>query len=476
MPPDPAHLLPHIPKVDRLLAEVEAVIPECPRPILLDAVRETLEDIRGRIGSGDLTVLPVPAAMLSMVRARAEAFMFPGVRRCVNGVGVVLHTALGRAPLAAAAQKALADAVSSYTMLALDPETGKRGDRLSSVEPLLRRITGCEAAVVVNNNAAATMLILNTLAEGREVVISRGELIEIGGSYRIPDVLQRSGAVLKEVGTTNRTHPYDYHNAIGPGTGVLLKVHQSNYRIIGFTGDVPIAEVASIAHAHNLPAVHDIGSGALIDLSTYGLPREIVVQESLAAGADVVCFSGDKLLGGPQCGIILGRRDLLARMKKNHLMRALRCDKMTLAVLEATMRLYLDEDDLPRSHPVVRMLTQSEETLQGRCSRLAEALQPVLAGHATITVEGDFSEVGSGSLAGALLPTRIVAIAPSPMPCEEMSRRLRQLRTPIIGRIKEQRYVLDARTIRDDEIQLVVEGFTEVFLRARGGESGRREP
>ena len=476
MPPDPSHLLPLIPKVDRLLAEVEAAMPDCPRPILLDAVRATLEDVRGRIGSRELTVLPDPVVIMEMVRARAEASMLPGIRRCVNGAGVVLHTSLGRAPLAAAAQEALARVVSHYAMLALDAESGKRGDRLSSVEPLLRRLTGCEAAVVVNNNAAATLLILNSLAEGKEVVISRGELVEIGGSYRIPDVLQRSGAILREVGTTNRTHPQDYRNAIGPGTGMLLKVHQSNYRIVGFTSDVPIAEIAAIAHAHGIPAIHDIGSGALIDLTTYGLPKEPVVQESLAAGADVVCFSGDKLLGGPQCGIILGRHDLIARMKKNQLMRALRCDKMTLSVLEATLRLFLDKETLPRLHPVLHMLTQTEEELKERCTRLADRLQPVLTGHAAVSVEPDSSEVGSGSMAGTVLPTRVVAVTPSATPCEDMSRRRRHLRGPIIGRIKEQRYILDARTIRDDEIDTVVEGFREVFLRESGGEPERRLP
>jgi L-seryl-tRNA(Ser) seleniumtransferase len=474
MPPDPSQLLPLIPKVDRLLAEVEAAMPGCPRPVLLDAVRETLEDVRRRIASGDLIVLPESAAMTAMVRARAEAFILPGIRRCVNGTGVVLHTSLGRAPLAAAAQEALAGAVGNYAMLALDAESGKRGDRLSSVEPLLRRLTGCQAALVVNNNAAATLLILNALAEGKEVVISRGELVEIGGSYRIPDVLQRSGAILREVGTTNRTHPQDYRNAIGPGTGMLLKVHQSNYRIVGFTSEVPIAEITAIAHAQDLPAIHDIGSGALVDLSAYGLPKEPVVQESLAAGADVVCFSGDKLLGGPQCGIVLGRHDLIARMKKNPLMRALRCDKMTLAALEATLRLFVDEEGLPRSHPVLRMLTQSEETLQARSSRLAERLQPVLAGHATVSVEHDSSEVGSGSMAGTELPTSVVAVAPTTMPCEEMSRRLRMLRIPIIGRINEQRYILDVRTIREDETELVVDGFREVFPRESGEEPRER--
>jgi L-seryl-tRNA(Ser) seleniumtransferase len=380
----------------------------------------------------------------------------------VNGTGIILHTALGRAPLAEAAQEALATAVKNYCTIAIDLGTGKRGDRHAHVAGLLQKLTGADAALVVNNNAAATLLILNTLAEGREVVISRGELVEIGGSFRIPDVMARSGAVLVEVGTTNRTHLRDYRNGLTDRTAVILKVHQSNYRIEGFTSQVPIEELAALGRERNMLVVDDVGSGALVDLSRYGLPREPLVRDSIAAGADAVCFSGDKLIGGPQCGIIVGKKAVIDRLKTNQLMRALRCDKLTYAVLEATLRLFLDEEWLRRHHPVVSMLAMSEGEIRKRCGRLRRALTQVLAPGDEVRVEKDTSEVGSGSLAAIPLPTWVAALNLQGMPAELLAARLRAAEVPVIGRVKEGRFLLDGRTIRNDEIPLVVAAMKQV--------------
>ncbi|MBM4162651.1 MAG: L-seryl-tRNA(Sec) selenium transferase [Ignavibacteria bacterium] len=467
MSPVQKQLLQHLPKVDKLLEDprVSALLQQHPRSLVLDEVRAYLDELRVAIVDARLAEVPEQEAFVDGLVGRIDVALAPGLRRGINGVGIVLHTALGRAPFAESAQRALQEAAKNYCTLQVDLETGKRGDRYKNVERLLRRITGAEAAIVVNNNAAATLLILNTLAQGREVIVSRGELVEIGGSFRLPDVMKRSGAKLVEVGTTNRTHPKDYRNAITPETGAIMKVHQSNYRIVGFTSQVPIAELAQLAHQHSIPAVDDLGSGALVDLSRWGLPGEPMVQESIAAGADVVCFSGDKLLGGPQCGIILGRREIVERIKANQLTRALRCDKMTFAVLEATLKLFLDEKKLLAEHPVLRLLTMPEDEIRSRCVRLQERLSQVLAAAGSVTVVGDTSEVGSGSLAAVTLPTWVVAVTMKEKGPEHVARALRLARTPVFGRIKEQQFLLDCRTIRDDEIDLVVAGFEEMLSR-----------
>ena len=465
MSPEPKLLLQRLPKVDKLLENprISALLQLHPRLLVLDEVRAYLDELRAAIVDARLTDVPEQEALVDGLVERIDVALAPGLRRGVNGVGIVLHTALGRAPFAESAQRALQEAAKHYCTLQIDLETGKRGDRYRNVERLLRRITGAEAAIVVNNNAAATLLILNTLALGREVIVSRGELVEIGGSFRLPDVMKRSGAKLVEVGTTNRTHLKDYKNAITPETGLILKVHQSNYRIVGFTSQVPIAELAQLGHQHNITAADDLGSGALVDLSRWGLPKEPMVQESIAAGADVVCFSGDKLLGGPQCGIILGKREIVERIKANQLTRALRCDKMTFAVLEATLRLFLDEKKLLADHPVLRLITMPEEEIRDRCDRLRQKLSQLFGADGSVSVVGDASEVGSGSLAAVMLPTWVVAITINEMGPEQVARALRLAHTPVFGRIKEQQFLLDCRTIRDDEIDLIVAGFKETL-------------
>ncbi len=373
----------------------------------------------------------------------------PALRAVVNATGVVLHTNLGRALLAEPAIEAIVRAARSPVNLEYDLASGGRGDRDSIVAEELCALTGAEAATVVNNNAAAVLLALNSIADGREVIVSRGELIEIGGSFRIPDVMERSGARLREVGTTNRTHPADYATAIGPDTAMLLKVHPSNYRIVGFTAEVSLAELVQIGNAHNLPVMEDLGSGALIDMALYGLPREPRVTDRIAAGAGLVTFSGDKLLGGPQAGLIVGRRDLVERLKANPLRRALRCDKLTLAALAATLRLYLRSADLTAELPTLRFLRRTPAELQSAATRAREILAERLGAEFTIEVMVSASEIGSGALPAAELESRALRITHREHSPDSIAALFRHARPPVIGRITDGAFQLDLRTVED---------------------------
>lgn len=466
MKPEPQELLPNLPKIDKLIEHsvIFGLQNDYPRTIIVDEVREYIEILRTDIIKGRVTALPGIDEIANDIARKMHVKYLFGVRRCVNGAGIILHTALGRAPFAGVARKQLMDAISNYCSLQIDLETGKRGNRNEHIEKLIKKLTGAEAALVVNNNAAATLLVLNTLAEGKEVIVSRGELVEIGGAFRIPDVMKRSGARLVEVGATNRTHLKDYSGAITDQTALLLKVHQSNFRIIGFTKQIQIDELTQLAHEKNILAFDDIGSGALIDLSKYGLPKEPLVQDSIKAGADVVCFSGDKLLGGPQCGIIAGKKEIIARIKNNQLMRALRCDKMTFVILEATLRLFLDEKKLLAEHPVMRMLTMDEEEIVKRCKRLKKNISPIVGDKGTITIEKDESEIGSGSLAGCTLPTNVVAIQLNSINIEEFAKELRLLPIPVIGRIKENKFIIDCRTVLDEEIDFITAAVQKLLV------------
>jgi L-seryl-tRNA(Ser) seleniumtransferase len=464
MTQDRHNILQSLPKVDRILEDhrIISLTALYPRSLVVDTIREYLNELREQINTSTLSEVPDVNTIIDEILRRSELTLIPGLRRCINGAGIILHTALGRAPIAPSAREALLEVVQGYCTLQIDLDTGKRGDRYTHVQELLKKLTGAEAALVVNNNAAATLLILHTLAEGKEVILSRGELVEIGGAFRIPDVMRRSGAKLVEVGTTNRTHPKDYVNAITEATGLILKVHQSNYKIIGFTSQVSISELAELAHAHNLPMVDDIGSGALVDLSRWGLPREPLVRDSITAGADLVCFSGDKLLGGPQCGIIIGKRQYINKIKANHLTRALRCDKMTFTVLEATLRLFLDEEKLPAEHPVLRMLTMSQDEIRKRCRRLKRLLDREIQDRGVVSIEPDSSEAGSGSLAATSLPTWVTVIAIKNTSAEELAKKLRCARIPVFGRIKDDKFLLDCRTINDDELSHITRAFSKI--------------
>ncbi len=371
-----------------------------------------LDDIRAEIAAD--SSLPAgrvsPPALVARLGARLAARFAPSLAPAVNATGVIMHSGLGRAVLPSAAVEALGAVAAGYSTLALDLDSGKRVPRDRHVEGLLRELTGAEAATVANNNAAATVLILNTLARGKDVVVSRGQLVEIGGSFRMPDVMATSGAVLREVGTTNKTHLRDYEAAVTDATGVLLRVHHSNYRIVGFAEEPPVEDLVALGRARGVPVVDDLGSGALVDLAPYGLRPEPLVQASVRAGADVVCFSGDKLIGGPQCGIIVGKDEWIRKIRKNPLARAFRCGKLSLAALEATLKLFLAPERLPERHPIYRMLALSPDELGRRARKLAAALRKSLPGSVSLSVEDGESQVGSGAVPVETLPSKVLAV------------------------------------------------------------------
>ncbi len=463
-PPDTVRLaLRRLPPVNTLL-EMEparSLLRLHPRPRLVAAIRAQLDEARSHLlrdGADDAPPFPADAFFRAVERA-LSAQTLTRLQRVLNGTGIVLHTNMGRAPLAPAAVDAVRDVSLGYSNLELDLADGRRGGRGGQTEALLCRLTGAEAALVVNNCAAAVLLALSALAGGGEVVISRGELVEIGGAFRIPDVIAQSGARLAEVGTTNKTRLSDYEQALTPETRALLKVHQSNYRIIGFHSEVGLPELVALARAHALPLLHDLGSGALVDLSRFGLPREPTVGDAVRAGIDVVACSGDKLLGGPQCGLLVGRAEAIARMARHPLFRALRADKMTLAALEATLRLYEDEAGLPESVPVLALLSQPPAALLRRARRLRAALSklPGLG----VAIKPGLSFSGGGTLPEVGLPSQHVHVRPAAVTAERLSELLRRHQPPVMGMIAEGAFVLDVRTLRDGEIAEVVQAFRD---------------
>ena len=438
-----------LPAVDRVLRSAGggALIAQYGRPLALDAIRKTLAERRLCGASA-----PV-AAIIEASAAVLARTMQPSQRRVFNLTGTVLHTNLGRAPLPEEAIAAAAAAMRDPTTLEYDLESGRRGERDDHIAGWLTRLTGAEAALAVNNNAAALVLALNTLAEGRETIVSRGELIEIGGSFRLPDIMARAGTKLREVGTTNRTHLTDFTAAIGPQTGLILKAHTSNYAIQGFTAAAPAAKLAALAREHGLPFVEDLGSGSLVELEHWGLPHEPTAAQSLAQGADLVTFSGDKLLGGPQAGLVLGRADLIARLARNPLKRALRLDKIRLAALEAVLRLYADPDHLADRLPALRLLTRPLGEIVELGQRMLPALETALAGIAEVGLVDTRSQIGSGALPVSLLPSAAVALRPisrSGGAVEKLARSLRELPIPVIGRIDAGRVLLDLRCLEDE--------------------------
>jgi len=436
-----------LPSVDALLRHprVEVLLERYARALVTDGLRGALAEARARLAAGGEP--PPPAALVAEAAARVAAAAAPSLRPLVNASGVVLHTNLGRAELAEAAVAALAAVAAQPCTLEVELAGGGRGERDAHVEALLCHLTGAAAATVVNNNAAAVLLALNTLADGREVVVSRGELVEIGGAFRVPEVLAKSGALLREVGTTNRTHARDYERAIGARTALLLKVHPSNYRIAGFTAAVELAALVALGARHAVPVMEDLGSGALLDLAPYGLPREPVVAERVQAGADVVSFSADKLLGGPQAGILVGRADAIERMRQNPLRRALRCDKLTLAALEATLRLYRTAPDLAVALPTLRWLTRPLAEMETVGAAAVALLERALGSEYEVRLVDAESEIGSGAQPTETLPSKAVAIRHASVSPLAIAARFRASEPPIIGRVHEQRFLLDLRCV-----------------------------
>jgi L-seryl-tRNA(Ser) seleniumtransferase len=445
-----------IPKVDFFLQDKEflELLGDYPRPLLVKAVRDVLNGLRAKIADGKIQEVDIDR-IREEIKLELKKLLRPKLHRVINATGVVLHTNLGRAPISEKVAEHLKRIITGYSNLEYDLEKGKRGLRYRNLEWILKELTGAEDVCVVNNNAGAVLLVLSALAKGKEVIVSRGELIEIGGSFRIPDVMAQSGAILKEVGTTNKTHLKDYENAINENTGLLLKVHTSNYKILGFTESVSTEELVELGRRYGIPVYEDLGSGSFIDVRRLGLSYEPTVQDVLKSGVDVVSFSGDKLLGGAQAGIILGKKKFIEKIKKHPLNRALRIDKMTLAVLEATLVYYLDEERALKEVPTWRLLSQPLDVIRERAERLLKLLKPRLKEKAILEVVEDESEVGGGALPLQRLLTYCVAIKPISISLNELDCRLRSCEVPVIGRIKGEKYLLDMRTVFDEELEIL---------------------
>lgn len=449
-----------LPKIGDLIErpEIKELVYFYGKNVVLKAAREAVNELREQLilsetschSKEKLTEENLIKEALKIIIKKLEEYKSFSLKKVINATGVVLHTNLGRAPLPKEVLENINNIASGYSNLEFDLDEGERGERYSHVKNLLIDLTGAEDAMVVNNNAGAVLLCLSALSKGKEVIVSRGELIEIGGSFRIPDVMLQSGAKLVEVGTTNKTHLYDYERAINENTSLLLKVHTSNYRIIGFTSSVERYELKKLAGKYDLVFMEDLGSGVLVDLRKYGIPYEPTVQDSVKAGVDVVTFSGDKLLGGPQAGIIVGRREIIEKIKKHPLNRALRIDKLTLASLEVILKIYLEGN--MEKIPVIKMISKDLETLQKDAEKLAEGLNSILKEKGNAVVLDDLSEVGGGSLPGVQLPTKVVALRVYGLEPEEISKRLRSAKIPVIGRINKNEYLLDVRTMNEEDI------------------------
>ncbi|WP_422486291.1 L-seryl-tRNA(Sec) selenium transferase [Gudongella sp. DL1XJH-153] len=449
-----------IPKVDELLDNelVKEMDTQIPRKIIVDSIRQKTEEVRGAIKNGESIdyIKDMIERLPNDIESYAKQKNSYKLRPVVNATGVVIHTNLGRSPINPEILDHLKDVAKGYSNLEYDLDKGSRGSRYSHLEEVVAEITGAESAMVVNNNAAAVLLVLSTIAKGKEVIVSRGELIEIGGAFRVPDVMEQSGATLVEVGTTNKTHKRDYESAITENTGAIMKVHTSNYRIMGFTSAVEASELKEISEGHGIPLIEDLGSGVLIDLSKYGITYEPTVRDSLDSGVDVVTFSGDKLLGGPQAGVIVGKKEYIDQMKKNPLTRAFRVDKFTISALEATFRYYLDEDMVVSRIPTLRMLTYPMEVLRNKADKLLKMMeQEDFHKMVNLSIQDDYSEVGGGSLPMEKLPTKCVVVDLGEKSTAKFEKLLRTNTIPVIARIYKDKIYFDLRTIEDSEMDII---------------------
>lgn len=454
----------NIPKVDILLEEkkIQQLINIYGREMVVETIREELDSLREYIKEceEEQSALARIDALVSNIEKHIIQVNTPDIKSVINGTGTILHTNLGRAPIGLKHMQYVAEIATGYSNLEYNLEEGKRGERYSHFEQLLCKITGAEAAMAVNNNAAAVMLILNTLGKGKEIIVSRGELVEIGGKFRVPDVMEQSGASLVEVGTTNKTHFSDYEQAITEETGALLKVHTSNYRIVGFTETVPIGELVPLGQKYHLPIIEDLGSGVLIDLSKYGLTYEPTVQDSICQGADIVCFSGDKLLGGAQAGIIVGKKKYIDEMKKNQMTRALRIDKFTATILDVILHEYLSEEKAIKNIPALHMITESLEEVTKRAKTLQRMLRKMDL-DAEIALEKCESQIGGGSLPLERITSMAVTIKPLRITTAELEERMRHLPIPIIPRTMNDKIILDVRTIEQRFFKIIAKQLKE---------------
>ncbi|MEW6739457.1 MAG: L-seryl-tRNA(Sec) selenium transferase [Nitrospirota bacterium] len=459
-------LLASLPSVDEILKSEKGLEwqESFPRRYVLKAIREVIEEKRQAILKDELKEIS-QEAMLPEIQSRIERLSSFSLKPVINATGVVIHTNLGRSVLSEDILENVKKVACGYSNLEYDLEKGERGKRYSHIQRLLNEITGAESSLIVNNNAAAVFVCLTALAKGKEVIVSRGELVEIGGSFRIPDVMSSSGAILREVGTTNKTHLHDYEKAINENTALLLKVHQSNFRTIGFTKQVEIEDLVTLGRKHNIPVMFDLGSGCLVDLKPYGVHIEPTVQDIVKSGCDIVTFSGDKLLGGPQGGVIAGKAELIEKIAKNPLMRAVRIDKLTLSAFEAVLMSYLDEEKAKKDIPTLRMLLQDINEIKARAKKIAAKLhREIKEDIANIEVMADSSQSGGGALPEIEFKTYVIAIKPKKLSVNKLEERLRHGNPPIIARIKEDALIIDARTVRDRETEVLVKGISGVLL------------
>ncbi|MBN2261171.1 MAG: L-seryl-tRNA(Sec) selenium transferase [Clostridiales bacterium] len=455
-------LLRQLPKMDNLISnsEIQEMIDEQPRKIVMRMINEVLEEIRSKVLNNEISELTSEEDIVKLIKIKVEKYLNYSLKRVINATGVIIHTNLGRSVLNEESNKHISRINSGYSNLEYDLFDGKRGLRYSHIESIINDLTGSEAALVVNNNAAAVMLALNTVAKNKEVIVSRGELVEIGGSFRVPEVMEISGGTLIEVGTTNKTHLKDFVNHINENTGAILKVHTSNYKILGFTQEVAIEDLVALGEKKNIPVVMDLGSGTLLDLTKYGLSKEPTVLEQVQKGIDIITFSGDKLLGGPQAGIIVGKKKYIDLIKKNQLTRALRVDKMTISALEATLRYYFDENKAIENIPTLKMIAETYVSVNNRAHLLLKLLDNK---YGEIQIIDGESQVGGGTYPLDVIKSSLIEITCSNKTAAQLSAALRKLETPIIVRISEGKILLDVRTLMNEDFEYIAASINELL-------------